>query len=316
MDTKRIKNNELLEAMKDMNESLKNCGIWFTNSLTKATLFGLVYGIYYDVEIVEYDRYKCGCIDHDNGSWVDHVNNLPPTQLISWLEDHEIDCINQPEVDVEVFCDAANEAEDEEDADVNFNLDYIYGKITVTIYNDIDSLCEWCQEKEDAKLFVEDMPPIDNLFDNEIVSHGLAAYRGSQNEDTILAAYKNISDAMAAGTDIAICCSNKAQRIGPVGIYVRGHVYCASNIDLYSEREGDSRYVDTRSWRYQQGIIYSKDQIDLTRWIHNEYIVNPREIIGFWMKDWAIKQWPGLFERIRNLCKAHNMVLHVAKKRH
>lgn len=312
MDTKRIKSNELLESMKDMNKSLENYGSWFTSSLTKATLFGLVYGIYYDVEIVEYDRYKCGCIDHDNGSWIDYIDNLPPTQLIPWLEDHDIDCVNPPEVDVDIFCN-----EEDEDADeVIYDLDYRYGKIVVTVYNDIDSLCEWCKEKEEAKLFVEDMPPIDALFDNEIVSHGLAAYRGSQNEDTIMNAYKNISDAMAAGTDIAICCSNKAQRIGPVGIYVRGHVYCASNIDLYSEREGGSRYVDTRSWRYQQGIISSKTEIDLTRWDHTEYIVNPKEMIGFWMKDWAIKQWPGLFERIRKLCEAHNMVLHVAKKRH
>lgn len=313
MNNKRIKNNELLESMRDMNKSLEDHGYWFTSSLTKATFFGLVYGIYYDVEIVECNKFKCGCEDHDNESWVDYVNNLPATQLIPWLEDHDIDCVNpEVEVDTEIFCNA----EDEDADEIVYDLDYRYGKITVTIYNDIDSLCEWCQEKEEAKLFVEDMPPIDALFNNEIVSHGLAAYRGSQNEDTIMNAYKNIFDAMAADTDIAICCSNKAQRIGPVGIYVRGHVYCASNIDLYSEREGGSRYVDTRSWRYQQGIISSKDEIDLTRWDHTEYIVNPKEVIGFWMKDWAIKQWPGLFERIRKLCEAHNMVLHVAKKRH
>lgn len=313
MNNKRIKNNELLEAMRDMNKSLEDHGYWFTSSLTKATFFGLVYGIYYDVEIVECNKFKCGCEDHDNESWVDYVNNLPATQLIPWLEDHDIDCVNpEVEVDTEIFCNA----EDEDADEIVYDLDYRYGKITVTIYNDIDSLCEWCKEKEEAKLFVEDMPPIDALFDNEIVSHGLAAYRGSQNEDTIMNAYKNISDAMAAGTDIAICCSNKAQRIGPVGIYIRGHVYCASNIDLYSERENGSRYVDTRGWRYQQGIISSKTEIDLTRWDHTEYIVNPKEVIGFWMKDWAIKQWPGLFERLQKLCKDHNMVLHVAKKRH
>lgn len=305
---KRIEKNGLLKAMTDMNKDLEESGRYFTTSLTEATLFGAVYGIQYNVEINEYNRYSCGCIDYDNVTLIDSYEELPGKFLVQYLEDCGIDVVDPPEAEIDIFC--------YEDADGNFNLDYRYGKITVTIYNDIDSLCEWCKEKEAAKLFVEDMPPIDNLFDNEIVSHGLAAYRGNQNEDTIMNAFRNISDAMAAGTDIAICCSNKTQRIGPVGIYVRGHVYCASNIDLYSEREGGSRYVDTRSWRYQQGIISSKDEIDLTRWDHNEYIVNPREIIGFWMKDWAIKQWPGLFERIRNLCKAHNMVLHVAKKRH
>ena len=305
---KRIEKNGLLEAMTDMNKDLEESGRYFTTSLTEATLFGAVYGIKYDVEINEYDRYSCGCIDYDNVTLIDSYDELPGKFLVQYLEDCGIDVVDPPEAEIGIFCC--------EDADGNFDLDYRYGKITVTIYNDIDSLCEWCQEKEEAKLFVEDMPPIDLLFNNEIVSHGLAAYRGSQNENAIMAAFKSISDAMAAGTDIAICCSNKAQSIGPVGIYVRGHVYCASNIDLYSEREGDSRYVDTRSWRYQQGIISSKTEIDLTRWDHTEYIVNPKEVIGFWMKDWAIKQWPGLFEHLQKLCKDHNMVLHVAKKRH
>ena len=305
---KRIEKNGLLKAMTNMNKDLEENGSYFTTSLTEATLFGAVYGIQYNVEINEYNRYSCGCIDYDNVTLIDSYEELPGKFLVQYLEDCGIDVVDPPEAEIDIFC--------YEDADGNFNLDYRYGKIIITTYNDIDSLCEWCKEKEEAKLFVEDMPPIDALFDNEILSHGLAAYRGSQNENTIMNAFRNISDAIAAGTDIAICCSNKAQRIGPVGIYVRGHVYCASNIDLYSEREGGSRYVDTRSWRYQQGIISSKDEIDLTRWDHNEYIVNPKEVIGFWMKDWAIKQWPGLFERLQTICKDHNMVLHVAKKRH
>ena len=308
MEKKRIKNNGLLQAMFNMNKQLRDYGKYFTTSLTEATLFGGVYGIQYNVEITQYDRYSCGCIDHDNGTLIDYYDELSGKFLVQYLEDCNIDVINPPEAEITIFC--------YEDMNDKYITEEKYGRIKIIIYNDINSPCDYCKEKEEAKLFVEDMPPIDSLFNHEIVSHGLAAYRGSQNEDSIMAAYNGISDAMAAGTEIAICCSNKAQRIGPVGIYVRGHVYCASNIDLYSEREGDSRYVDTRSWRYQQGIISSKDQIDLTQWDHNEYIVNPREVIGFWMKDWAIKQWPGLFDKIRKLCEAHNMVLHVAKKRH
>lgn len=139
-------------------------------------------------------------------------------------------------------------------------------------------------EKAAEKVYMDELNPVDSLFHCEVVSHGVAAFNGKHTKEEIITGLKDIIE--CCGIEMMqLCASHKTQHIGAVGIYVMGYVHCVSNFDLWSHRSydgGKSRYIDVDCL---DKLIYTKEDIDLTKWSHMEYILTPRKIVGLWYKE-------------------------------
>ena len=135
-------------------------------------------------------------------------------------------------------------------------------------------------EEEYEKVYMDQLDPVDGLFHCEVVSHGLAAYSGGDPIEKL----QKIMEGIEVGY-MQLCAAHKSQKIGAVGVYLMGHVHCVSNVDLYSEKENNgvkSRFILEDNL---DKLIYTKEEIDLTKWSHMEYIVTPRKICGIWYKE-------------------------------
>lgn len=150
----------------------------------------------------------------------------------------------------------------------------------------------------------------DSLLQAAIYSHGLAAYQGKRSVSDILWDAANID----SHPEWEICCAWKTQHIGPVGIYVRGNVTVASNIDLCSSvSDSGDRVFDTEDWR-SRGIFWRREDLDFSQWDHCEFMVQTDEIVGFWIKDWYLASSEG--QQIKAVVEKIGRRLFVVKKRH
>lgn len=135
-------------------------------------------------------------------------------------------------------------------------------------------------EEEYEKVYMDQLDPVDGLFHCEVVSHGLAAYSDGDPIEKL----QKIMEGIEVGY-MQLCAAHKSQKIGAVGVYLMGHVHCVSNVDLYSEKENNgikSRFILEDNL---DKLIYTKEEIDLTKWSHMEYIVTPKKIVGIWYKE-------------------------------
>ena len=171
-----------------------------------------------------------------------------------------------------------------------------------------------CNKCTNRRVYADSMPPVDSLFHNEIWSHGLAAYAGGCTKEEIESKLQKINESIADNEPISICCAHKKQHIGEAGIYVRGNCQCVSNIDLASQLDSNGRrYYDSFSFR-AEGIIYTKDKMDFTKWSHMEIILQPKEIVGIWVKEILLLKWPTFTKTLKDLCHANGMIFHVIRE--
>ena len=177
----------------------------------------------------------------------------------------------------------------------------------------VDEVCDTCSQFYDEQGNYKE-GGVDKLFDCKIWSHGLATgFSGRLTSEEI----KKRTIEVAQNPEWQICCSDKTQRIGGIGLYVQGHVLYVSNIDLWSSVDYKGhRTFDMSNWR-SDGLITSIEDYSLKEWDHNEVILTNYKIVGIWVKDWFFNQEgiKDLWEEIKKTAKENNLAIHVVKKR-
>lgn len=216
----------------------------------------------------------------------------------------------------EVIRDLKNISSKEEVIEVMIKISY-YGEDSphsiINVGVAINHPCKQCIENVNkvAKM-KEDMRP-DSLLQQAIYSHGLATGFG-MNEVTAEKAEENLVKFLRLSEDKEICCSWKNQQIGGFGMFVRGEVTIASNRDLWSYvgRSGRREFnVSEMKWY----IINKKEDLDFEVWDHMEFFVKVKEFVGFWAKDWFIREVPGGREFVEKLRRMGHKV-YITKPRH
>lgn len=148
--------------------------------------------------------------------------------------------------------------------------------------------------------------PYDLTFEKIFWAHGASAFRRVKSVEELIQRLEWLIDSTAAQNKPEICCAHKTERIGAAGIFVRGEVVCASNIDLWSEADYSSgeRYIP-------QHMISAtvKNFNDFAVGIHShcEVILKPREVFGIWVKDWYLNDNPDAEEKLRALCNKYGV---------
>lgn len=138
----------------------------------------------------------------------------------------------------------------------------------------------------------------DDLLQLSVYATGLAAFRGHRTTEEIKDDIINWIENYHTFSDI--CCAWKDQTIGPVGLYVRGQVNLASNIDLWSWRDDAGvRHFDPKGERAEDGIIARKEELDFTLHSHCEFFVVPEKICGFWVTENFAERHPEFTEWLR-----------------
>ena len=177
----------------------------------------------------------------------------------------------------------------------------------------VDEVCDTCSQFYDEQGNYKE-GGVDKLFDCKLWSHGLATgFSGRLTSEEI----KKRATEVTQNPEWQICCSDKSQRRGGIGLYVQGHVLYASNVDLWSSVDYKGhRTFNMSDWR-ADGLITSLDEYSLDRWDHNEVILTNYKIVGIWIKDWFFNQEgiKDLWEEIKKTAKENNLAVHIVKKR-
>lgn len=157
-------------------------------------------------------------------------------------------------------------------------------------------------EREQQRLAAK---PHDSLLDKTIWSHGLSAFSRCTETEAIT----RLLD-ITNHKEWEICCAHKSQRIGPIGVYVKGNVIMAFNKDALSKIGHDNKryYIDEFNM-YDEGYVdycsiateedrdyyenlFSKKPIKtkdefIVSDDHNEIIISSTKIVGIWINDKA-----------------------------
>lgn len=306
-------------------DEIVNNGIWYDNryvmpycfSLFKADVISTYKGDrFYDIKIKiiknilekeelvlwentsieEYKCPECGCETGHYNSSIEEFHN--PKEVMDTLTEYDsIDLYKK------TMC----------------NGDDYYCISTMTDEEIVDeSPCEACEEI--ACAFYDEQGNykeggVDNIFDSMIWAHGLATgFSGSCDAEEIVNRIVNLD----SHSEWQICCSHKAQRVGPIGVYMKGHTQYVSNIDLFSRIDSRGyRVFDPSDWRAEEGLISSPEEISLDSWDHSETILIKHKIVGIWIKTWALKNpsLKKLWDYLVPIAKDNGWVVHVCKAR-
>ena len=249
-----------------------------------------------DTSIQEYKCPECGCETGHYNSSIEEFHN--PKEIINTLSEYDsIDLYKN------TMCDGN---------------DY-YCVSTMTDEEIVDeSPCEACEEI--ACAFYDEQGNykeggVDNIFDSMIWAHGLATgFSGSCDAKEIVNRIVNLD----SHSEWQICCSHKSQRVGPIGVYMKGHAQYVSNIDLFSRIDSRGyRVFDPSDWRAEEGLIFSPEEISLDSWDHSETILVNHRIVGIWVKEWALKDpsLKKLWDYLVPIAKDNGWLTHVCKAR-
>lgn len=251
------------------------------------------------MEVVSFEtRYNCGCELDDR--W--------------WFEEN-LD-LSEKDIKKRVLTDFKNLSKKEEILEITLNvihderaprLDMVNIKVTV------NEICQNCIENVDKVAHLKQTMRPDSLLQQAIYSHGLATGFG-MNEVTAEKAEENLVKFLRLSEDKEICCSWKNQQIGGFGMFVRGEVTIASNRDLWSYvgRSGEREFDVSEMEGY---IIDKKSDLDFEVWDHMEFFVKTKEFMGFWAKDWFVREVPGGRELVEKLRKMGHKV-YITRRRH
>jgi len=136
-------------------------------------------------------------------------------------------------------------------------------------------------EGEDQDLTSFSIRPEDAI-QRMVFSHGLAAY-------SMRGAYTNaqkIKDSIENYSPFQICCSLQGEEVGPVGLWIRGLVYCVADRDVKSFVKHNERHCRLRyDWLVKTNFVRTKEQLDFyTPEKYHEAILRPSSIAGVWLK--------------------------------
>lgn len=152
--------------------------------------------------------------------------------------------------------------------------------VTIYVYNikkNIKTICDHCLKKH--RKYLSNYMPYDKTFDILVWSHGVNAFNIASSIDDVINRIKFVASSKAQ-----ICCSHKTQRIGNVGVFVRGKVICASNVDLYSyiDEEGE-RYTPFKTVLKHIVRNFSEYRLDICEF--TEIILVPNKVYAIWAKE-------------------------------
>lgn len=168
-----------------------------------------------------------------------------------------------------------------------------------------ECLCPNCEAKDKK----ETMRP-DSLLQLAVYSHGIASgYSGNKSLQDIEATINSFED-----IEGEVCGSWKTQKIGGFGLFIKGEVTLASNIDLCSFREGGERVYDVDHWR-AKGVFSRREDLDFSKWDHTEFFVKRPRIVAVWVKDWFYRSVPGCAEMVARL-RSEGRKVYIVGKRH
>ena len=180
------------------------------------------------------------------------------------------------------------------------------------IENKVKEVCEECAHFYNERGIYEEKDKVDTLFNTMILSHGVSAYNALNSADEIISRIEDVEK----HHEWQICCSNKTQPIGAVGIYVMGHNHYVSNVDLCSElNEKGDRVFDIDSHRATRGIITSRGDYSLDEWDHTEHVVSKTKIKALWVKEWALKSIPSLEGELQKYADEKHLRIFILKNR-
>ena len=188
---------------------------------------------------------------------------------------------------------------------------YKYGdKYVVFIEEDIhefvgEFLCPDCE----AEAKKETMRP-DSLLQGSIYSHGLATgFAGHKSALEIEQAINTFED-----IEGEVCVSWKTQKIGGFGLFIRGEVTIASNMDLWSTlSDSGERVFDPEDYR-ANGLFTTREELDLTQWDHTEFFIRRPKIVAIWCKDWFYQSNQEVRDLVARLRNAGHKVYIVGKR--
>lgn len=243
-------------------------------------------------------NYECGCELDDR-----------------WWFEEKLD-LSEKDIKKRVLNDFKNLSKKEEILEIMLNV--IHDKCAprlnmVNITISVNEPCQNCIENVDKVAHLKQTMRPDSLLQQAIYSHGLATGFGV-NEVSAEKAEENLVKFLRLSEDKEICCSWKNQQIGGFGMFVRGEVTIASNRDLWSYvgRSGQREFnVSEMKWY----IIDKKSDLDFSVWDHMEFFVKTKEFMGFWAKDWFVREVPGGRELVEKLRKMGHKV-YITKRRH
>lgn len=155
---------------------------------------------------------------------------------------------------------------------------------------------ELCEEDQQQVLKSWEYQPYDNLFDHMVWSHGLLAYADTCD---LYDALRNLDILEDFANSAEICCADKSQRLGPIGVYLRGSCKVVSNSDLSSYKIKKS--CTCRVWDSEKAlpfkgivdntkdIIYRKEEYKREPYSHCEVILYDYVLLGIWVKEEYIR---------------------------
>ena len=115
-------------------------------------------------------------------------------------------------------------------------------------------------------------------------SHGFVACKSPQTCENVIENFKKILDAMNNKNVIEICCARENEKLGPVGIALKGQVSIAAKHDLCSKkRENGSRKC---AWSLIDLLVTTADKLIPEKgYPYIEAWVNPQVIKYIWIQN-------------------------------
>jgi hypothetical protein len=164
-------------------------------------------------------------------------------------------------------------------------------------------MCAYCEEN---LVFADTFDRPDNLLAKRIYSHGCAAYYASGLENGL----ENVERVFTnlGRPDFQICCADKKEHIGPIGVYVKGDVKVVSNVDLHSAHHKGRRYFE----KYQEKFLaYTCEDYQKRRNSHKEIIMVPEELVGIWLDAYEVETWNEIVKLRRKLTEKYNVPVYI-----
>lgn len=171
-------------------------------------------------------------------------------------------------------------------------------------------VCDECREKREFSQNKETAWRPDSLLQGSIYSHGLATgfagHKSALEIEQMIGSFEKIEG--------EVCASWKTQKIGGFGLFIKGEVTVASNMDLWSTlSDTGERIFDPEDYR-AEGLFTRRDELDLTQWDHTEFFIKQPKIVAVWCKDWFYRSNKEVRDLVARLRDAGYKVYIVGKR--
>lgn len=144
--------------------------------------------------------------------------------------------------------------------------------------------CDWCGKKGPIVYADQYEQDFDPAIADRFFSHGVAAYvKGDpiHHAQIIIDYIEHGVSTIFDRPYVQICCSHEDEHIGDYGIYVKGIVHIVASEDIHSFIDEEGRRFFRRH-RFEE--VKTIEEYDEWSYGHKEIIVDPKEIVGVWVK--------------------------------